>query len=147
MMIDDFQLALLYDEDHDGVLTTEDLHMIFAPLPDGIPLWESCSSLLYPLFFVITSLTPAFPDNVNTTETGGITYSTFIGLWFLLLRYEPILTLYTLLQLGYWKDYRSLVRWVKQVYQQSIISRKEQHDRHFVHCCVVGDSSVGKVLI
>ena len=54
------------------------------------------------------SLTPQFPDNVDCEE-GGISYQTFIGLWFLLLRYEPILTLYTLLQLGYWKDVHTLI--------------------------------------
>lgn len=59
------------------------------------------------------SLTPAFPENVVTTPSGGITYNTFIGLWTLLLRYESTLTLYTLLQLGYWKDIHTLIRLVE----------------------------------
>ena len=94
----------------------------------------------------LNSLSPLFPDNVETTPSGGITYNTFVGLWSLLLRYESTLTLYTLLQLGYWKDYHVLIRWVKWEMKEELICSKDQRDRRFVHCCVVGDDQVGKVL-
>ena len=92
-------------------------------------------SCIHSTILSFNSLTPAFPENVVTTPTGGISYNTFIGLWTLLLRYESTLTLYTLLQLGYWKDVHTLIR----------IIDKEQHDRHLVHCCIIGDHGVGKV--
>lgn len=67
-------------------------------------------SCIHSTILSFNSLTPAFPENVVTTPTGGISYNTFIGLWTLLLRYESTLTLYTLLQLGYWKDVHTLIR-------------------------------------
>ena len=60
--MNDNQLAKLYDEDHDGILSTEDLHLLFAPLPDSLPLWESCSSLLYSFYHsLIQQLNTCFP--------------------------------------------------------------------------------------
>ena len=110
-------------------------------------LYGSLAPLSCTLSFILSfsSLTPAFPENVVTTSTGGITYNTFIGLWTLLLRYESTLTLYTLLQLGYWKDVHTLIRLVESFSFSSFMYSKEQHDRHLVHCCIIGDHGVGKV--
>ena len=47
---------------------------------------------------------------------------------------DPRHTLYSLLRIGYWKDYTTLIRWVTP----------NQIDRHVLHCCLVGKEGVGK---
>lgn len=59
------------------------------------------------------SVSPPYPENVGLTKNGGLPIDVFLGLWFLVLRYECVRTVYSVLQLGYWKDYASLVRWVR----------------------------------
>ena len=79
-------------------------------------------------------MTPSFPDNVETTADGRISYSTFIGLWESLLLVDPCHTLYSLLQIGCWKEHMGLVRRVSP----------DLLDRHVLRCCVAGMEGVGK---
>lgn len=102
------------------IMTAFSQEKIFIPSLHHYLTRSHCGSLVLlsclHLIFLPYSLSPLFPENVETTETGGISYSTFIGLWSLLLRYEATLTLYTLLQMGYWRDYHSLIRWVRYLF-------------------------------
>lgn len=96
------------------MLTPDDLKALFAPLPDASPVWESCSSLLScSRGGMRYSVSPPYPENVGLTQNGGLPIDVFLGLWFLVLRYECVRTVYSVLQLGYWKEYTSLVRWVR----------------------------------
>lgn len=79
-------------------------------------------------------MTPSFPDNVEATEDGRISYSTFIGLWESLLLVDPCHTLYSLLQIGCWREYTGLVR----------RTSSDLPDRHVLRCCVAGMDGVGK---
>ena len=119
------------------MLTPADLERLFAPLPDATPVWDSCTSLLCSSACEFTpSISPPYPDNVALTREGGLPVDVFLGLWSLLLRYERTRTVYAVLQLGYWRDAQSLVRWVES---------GEGSERQTVHCCVVGKDGIGKV--
>lgn len=115
-------MAQIFDSNHDGLLTVSDLKEMFAPLEENRPPWETCNSIF---------LTPEILDTNSSTE---MSYQTFLGLWSFLLHIDPRFTLYSLLQLGIWQDYHSLLRWVSS----------NQADRCIVHCCIVGKNGVGK---
>lgn len=125
-------MAQIYDSNKDGLLSSSDLEDMFASLEGNRAPWETCDSiLLLTSCVLIYSLTP---ENIEITSSTEMNYQTFFGLWSFLLHIDPRSTLYTLLQLGYWQDYHSLIRWVSH----------DQADRHIVHCCVVGKDGVGK---
>ena len=91
-------------------------------------------------------MSPPYPENVGLTKNGGLPIDVFLGLWFLVLRYECVRTVYSVLQLGYWKDYTSLVRWVR--YRKTGgVRGSDEKDRQVVHCCFVGKDRTGKVRV
>lgn len=92
------------------------------------------------------SVSPPYPENVGLAKNGGLPIDVFLGLWFLVLRYECVRTVYSVLQLGYWKDYASLVRWVKYRNTGGVRGSDEK-DRQVVHCCFVGKDRTGKVRV